>query len=129
MRPLAVELLARCVEARIMVMVVDTLRTEAEHELNLSRGVSWTAVSCHLDGRTRGTGMAGSDAIDIAPYDVYQLHGADKARWLSTDPVWDKIGAIGEAIGLTWGGRWTQQDLSHFEHPHARQRAYPVVDA
>lgn len=105
-RPLAIELLARCVEAGIPVMVVDTLRTPAEHAQNLANGVSWTKHSKHLDG----------DAIDICPYEVYQLHGPDKLRWQS-DPVWQRLGAIGEALGLRWGGRWTKTpDLGHFEY-------------
>ena len=29
---------------------------------------------------------------------------------------WEKIGKIGERCGFTWGGRWKQKDLSHFEY-------------
>jgi peptidoglycan LD-endopeptidase CwlK len=105
-RPLAIELLARCVEAGIPVMVVDTLRTPAEHAANLAAGVSWTTRSKHLTG----------DAIDICPYDTYALTGPDKLRWDERDPVWYRIGAIGEALGLRWGGRWTQKDMGHFEY-------------
>lgn len=119
-RPRAIELLARCVEAGIAVMIVDTLRTQAEHEANLAKGVSWTRHSKHLDGL----------AIDIAPYDSYQLHGPDKLKWDSSDPVWGKIGEIGEKIGLKWGvwqrsaravpewlrrGEFVNIDLGHFE--------------
>jgi hypothetical protein len=120
MRPLAIELLARCVEAKIPIVIVDTLRTEGEHAEHLARGVSWTTVSNHLDGRQFRRTMPGSDAIDIAPYDVYQLHGPDKLRWTASDPVWAILGGLGEAAGLVWGGRWRQKDLGHFEHPYAR---------
>ena len=58
MLPLAERLLARCVEQGIAVAIVDTLRTEAEHQANLARGVSWTKHSKHLDG----------DAIDVCPH-------------------------------------------------------------
>jgi len=105
-RPKAIELLARCVEAGIMVMVIDTLRTPAEHAENLRTGVSWTTRSRHLDGL----------AIDICPYDQYALHGAKKLQWDGDDPVWAKLGTIGEALGLRWGGRWKQKDLGHFEY-------------
>ncbi len=104
-RPVAIELLARCVEAGIQVMIIDTLRTPEEHQANLASGVSWTRHSKHLDGL----------AIDICPYDMYQLHGPDKLRWNAGDPVWQKIGAIGESLGLRWGGRWKQKDMGHFE--------------
>lgn len=105
-RPLAFALLARLTEAGIPVLIVDTLRTPAEHAANLAAGVSWTTRSKHLDGL----------AIDVCPYDVYQLHGPDKLKWDSSDPVWLTIGAIGEALGLRWGGRWTQKDMGHFEY-------------
>lgn len=104
-KPKAIELLARCVEAGYMVMVVDTLRTPEEHAENLRKGVSWTTRSKHLDGF----------AIDIAPYEQYALHEADKLNWNANDPVWKKLGEIGESIGLVWGGRWKQKDLGHFE--------------
>jgi peptidoglycan LD-endopeptidase CwlK len=106
-RPLAMELLARCVEQGIAVMVVDTLRTPEEHAANLKKGVSWTTRSKHLDG----------DAIDICPYATWDAHGPDKLNWDGADPVWQKLGAIGESIGLRWGGRWKPHpDLGHFEY-------------
>lgn len=104
-KPLAIELLARLTEAGIAVMVIDTLRTKEEHAANLAKGVSWTKRSKHLDG----------DAIDICPYAIYDISGPDKLQWDAAHPVWPKIGAIGEALGLTWGGRWKQRDLGHFE--------------
>lgn len=106
-RPLAIELLARCVEAGIPVLIVNTRRTAEEQADNLKRGTSWTLHSRHLTG----------DALDLCPYASYQLHGADKLQWDGTDPVWSQLGAIGESLGLVWGGRWKQQDLGHFELP------------
>lgn len=106
-KPLAIELLARLVEARIPVLVVDTLRTPAEHAINLAAGTSHVARSKHLDGL----------AIDIVPYEIYTLApGGDKLQWNSDHPVWPRIGAIGEALGLRWGGRWRSlRDMGHFE--------------
>lgn len=106
-RPFAIELLARCVEAGYAVMIINTLRTAEEQAANLAAGVSWTKHSKHLTG----------DAIDIAPFEQYALHGADKIRWDANDPAWQRIGELGEHIGLTWGGRWRQRDLGHFEYP------------
>ena len=104
-KPLAMELVARCVEAGIPVLIVDTLRTQDEHAANIAKGVSWTTRSKHLTG----------DAIDLCPYETYQLHGPDKLQW-ADGPVWHRLGAIGEALGLRWGGRWVQKDLGHFEY-------------
>ena len=86
-------------------MIIDTLRTEEEHKANLLKGVSWIKRSKHMDGL----------AIDICPYSIWQLNGPDKLQWNANDPIWQKIGEIGESLGLTWGGRWPQKDLGHFE--------------
>lgn len=104
--PLACELIARCIEAGITVFIVDTRRTPAEHAMNLAKGVSWTKHSKHLDGL----------AIDICPYELYQLSGVDKLQWDASHPVWQRIGIIGKSLGLRWGGDWTQKDLGHFEY-------------
>ena len=112
MRKLATELIVRCVEQKIMIFIVDTLRTPAEQAANIAKGVSWTKNSRHLTG----------DAIDICPYDTYLLHGPDKLKWDSSDPIWDRIGKIGESVGLKWGvwvkdkyGKLYNKDKGHFE--------------
>lgn len=104
-KPLAMELLARLVEANIVVMIVNTRRTHAEQQANLANGVSWVQHSKHEEGL----------AIDVCPWGQYQLHGPDKLDWNASDPIWERIGAIGESLGLRWGGRWTKRDLGHFE--------------
>ena len=107
-RPLAIELLARLCEAGIPVMVIDTLRTPAEHAANLANGVSWTNRSKHLDG----------DAIDICPYAIFDIAGPDKLQWDSGHPVWKRIGEVGRLVpGIKWGGDWKKTpDLGHFEY-------------
>lgn len=105
-RPKAIELLARLTEAGIAVMIVDTLRTPAEHAANLASGASKATRSKHLDG----------DAIDICPYLIFNQDGPDKLNWDTRHPVWKRIGEIGESLGLTWGGRWkSPHDPGHFE--------------
>lgn len=105
MKPLAMELLARLVEAQIHVLIVDTLRTPQEHATNLANGTSWVTHSKHLDG----------DAIDVCPYLIWDAYGPDKLNWNANDPIWQRIGLIGEALGLRWGGRWAVRDMGHFE--------------
>lgn len=110
-KPLAIELLARLVEAQIPVMIIDTLRTPEEQAENLKKGVSATLHSKHLTG----------DAIDLCPFMTYALHGPDKLQWDASDPVWQKMGAVGEALGLRWGGRWVRpHDPGHFEYLRKR---------
>jgi peptidoglycan L-alanyl-D-glutamate endopeptidase CwlK len=106
MRSKAFELIARCCEAGIPVMIIDTLRTEAEQRQYVARGVSWTLNSKHLTGH----------AIDLCPYAQFELHGPDRLAWNTDEPAWQVIGEIGEQLGLTWGGRWNRTpDYGHFE--------------
>ena len=105
-KPLAIELIARLIESGIPILIVDTLRTPEEHAANLANGTSWTKHSKHLDGL----------AIDICPYESFLLHGPDKLKWDTEDPIWQTIGPIGEKLGLRWGGRWAQKDMGHFEY-------------
>lgn len=107
MRPLADRFLAKLMEARIPVMIVTTKRSLDEQAEKVKQGLSWTMQSKHLTG----------DAIDVAPYDIYDLHGPDKAEWDETDPIWSRIGQIGEACGLKWGVvmKGQRKDLGHFE--------------
>ena len=99
-RPLAVELLARCVEAGLPVTIIDTRRTPEEHQANLAAGTSWIDRSLHLDG----------DAIDLCPTVLLPVKG-----WHPASPLWAQLGVIGERVGCGWGGRWVQRDLGHFE--------------
>lgn len=127
MRPKAFELIARAAEAGIAVLIVDTLRTEAEQKRFVAAGVSWTLKSLHLPRWMRGIDSndlddeVKSDAIDVCPYDQYQLHGPDKLKWDEKDPAWQTLGAIGQQIGLKWGviRNGKRIDLGHFELPKA----------
>lgn len=125
MRPLAFEFLARLAEAGIAVMIVDTLRTEEEHAENLANGTSRATVSNHLPRRMRTTlpptnplDGGKSDAMDVCPYDVYQIAGADKLKWDADAAIWQQIGVIAEQVGLEWGGRWKKPyDPGHVQLP------------
>jgi hypothetical protein len=126
LRPLAVEVIARLAERGIAIMIVDTDRTVEEHRANLAKGTSSASLSFHLPRYMRTlTGAEGvdpdrdkSDAIDLVPYDQYQLHGPDKLQWNTSDPVWAVIGEVGESLGLEWGGRWKKpHDPGHLQLP------------
>ena len=108
----AIELLARLTEANVQVMIVCTGRTQAEQDEAFATALSKVRHSRHQDGL----------AIDICPFNVWQLHGEDKLQWDGKDLVWPKIGVIGEGLGLRWGGRFQPLnevgvgwDPGHFE--------------
>lgn len=126
--PLACEALARILARQIPVLIVQTGRTQAEQDSYLASGASGTTFSLHLPRRLRPKTLVGfsaifperdldkADAIDIVPYDQFQLHGPDKLRWDATDPAWGIIGEEMERVGLRWGGRWrTPFDPGHGE--------------
>lgn len=119
LRPRVFELLARLTEQGLHVLIVDTLRTPAEHQHNLANGTSWTVRSKHLPN-WRGK----SEAIDLAIYAEWRLHGPDKLQWNPDEPAWQELGLMGERLGLRWGGRWKKRDLGHFEliHPTPRPK-------
>jgi hypothetical protein len=126
LQPLAFALLARLVERNVAVMIVDTLRTEAEHLQNLKAGTSATKFSRHLPRRLRrfclpdDPNREKSDAMDLCPYEVYALRGPDKLQWDTGDPAWAVIGEEAEKLGLVWGGRWVKpHDPGHVELPRA----------
>ena len=107
-RPIVIEFLARLIEARIPVIIINTLRYEFQQKIMLENGVSWTKLSKHLLGL----------AIDICPYKQYDQYGPDKLQWNADDPVWQEIGEIAESLGLKWGvikSDGTRIDLGHFE--------------
>jgi hypothetical protein len=111
-----VAFLATCSVADVPVRVVDTGRTSSEQEAKLAQGVSWTSHSKHEPQPPEGLSEAG----DVVPEAILEEH---KANWDPTNPLWLKIGQIGESFGFEWGGRWThlnggKGDPSHFQYIH-----------
>ena len=92
--------------------VVDTGRTPSEQEVKLATKVSWTKRSHHLPQPPEGK----SEAIDIVPIKI--LDEGDE-EWDPSNKLWWQLGAVGESLGLAWGGRWKHHpDPSHFEFRH-----------
>ncbi|MGH3053360.1 MAG: M15 family metallopeptidase [Gaiellaceae bacterium] len=61
-------------------------------------------------------------AVDVVPTAYINL-----PNWNPSGPLWARIGAIGEGLGLTWGGRFSSPDEPHFEFeaaPLAELKAY-----
>lgn len=116
------ELLARLNERGQHFLIVDTLRTEAEHVINLAKGVSWTPRSKHLPRKLRGWPQTDvdaerSDAIDLCPFAQWDAYGPDKLSWDPAHPGWNILRDEAEKLGLRSGARWKQKDLGHVELP------------
>jgi peptidoglycan L-alanyl-D-glutamate endopeptidase CwlK len=101
--------LAECQLQMSPVMVVHTLRTFEEQALIYAQGRTRPGAivtnakpgwSFHQYGR----------AFDVA----FIVPGSKSVSWKGP---WVKIGAIGEAFGLEWGGRWKNPDRPHMQFP------------
>lgn len=101
------EHLRRLAEMGLTFKVTSGNRTQAEQDALYAQGrtapgpvVTWTRKSRHIGGRA---------------YDLTLFSGKN--------PVWesrhyDTAGAVGEELGLVWGGRWKRSpDRPHFELP------------
>lgn len=121
MQPKAAQLLIACNKAGVSCRVVDTGRTAAQQIVKIQTGVSWVKKSKH---EPQAPEMK-SEAIDIVPFSILSEHKPD---WDPGHPDWQKIGALGEALGLTWGGRWVHNpDPSHFEWKEPAASALPEL--
>ena|SRR5438309_12024170 len=112
--PLFQELIDKANISGLDVIIQDTGRTPDEQKAKLAIGVSWTIRSKHLPQPPEGK----SEAIDLVPRALMILK-----NWAPGDERWKRLGAIGEALGLRWGGRWVHLnggygDPGHFEYIH-----------
>lgn len=144
--PYMCQWIARCVARDLAVMIIQVLRTPAEHAANLATGRSGTNLSLHLPRSLRAPTLVGfgvnildnekSDAMDLAPYKLYQQYGDDKLNWDATDPAWKIIGEEAEKVCdvsgtpmLRWGGRWRQPfDPGHCEFVLPSKRTYLLAE-
>jgi peptidoglycan L-alanyl-D-glutamate endopeptidase CwlK len=120
--PLAAMLIARCVEAGIPVAIIFTGRTQEEQATLYAQGrtapgkiVTWTLDSLHVMKPPEFK----SRAIDLCPWEQFNLHGPDKLAWNDKEPAWQTMGEIGEGLGLKWGviRNGVRIDLGHFALP------------
>jgi hypothetical protein len=87
---------------RVELTTIETARDEIRQAYYKKIGVSRTLKSKHLPPYL---------AFDIAPTEYLSLKA-----WNPQGPLWKKLGAAGEKLGLEWGGRWESfPDLPHFQ--------------
>jgi hypothetical protein len=89
--------------------IVEAFRTQSrQDELYEKGGVTQTRKSMHT-----GTGQPGTAlAVDIA-----QLDPKGQITYNATPGFWERMGEIGQSLGMTWGGSWKGfQDKPHFQY-------------
>jgi peptidoglycan LD-endopeptidase CwlK len=117
-RPLVDKFLDDCAAAEIDLLVTCTLRSNAEQAALYEQGRQ-------VAGRIVTDAPAGQSAhnyglaIDIVP----MVNG--KPDWTGDDPIWLKVGAIGQAAGLEWAGApgYPFHEDPHFQLPGWRAAA------
>jgi len=102
LEPLAKEFLYNCQVKGYDIRITSGFRSQAEQNALYAQGrtapgeiVTWTKDSKHVV----------QNAFDVA----------FKGNPYPKNFDWEKLGIIGEELGLRWGGRWKVKDSLHFE--------------
>jgi peptidoglycan L-alanyl-D-glutamate endopeptidase CwlK len=121
MQPMVTRLLADARAAGIDLLVTCTYRSNAEQAALYAIGrtkpgrIVTNAKPGRSNHNTTQNGKPAALAVDVVPL------RDGKSVWAASDPVWKKVGEIGEKVGLEWAGRWkTFREYPHFQHPDAR---------
>jgi peptidoglycan LD-endopeptidase CwlK len=117
-RPQVDAFLAACSSAGLNVLVTCTLRSNDEQTALYAQGRTAPGhiVTDAPAGRSaHNYGLA----LDVVP----MVNG--KPDWNGHDPIWFKIGQLGQNAGLTWLGAPGSEfpEMPHFEHPDWRALA------
>ncbi len=112
-QPMARELLQRAANVGIQLVVTNGLRTNEEQARLYAQGR--TAPGPKVTNAKPGTSWHNYGlAFDVAKFDN------GKPEWPNDTGYWNRIGAIGQQVGLRWGGNsfGDFKDYPHFEyHP------------
>lgn len=84
-------------------VVIDGMRTAAEHKNNVAAGRSWIKRSKHQDGAAIDIAALKGGKVTYNPAPYYQIA---EAFYYCSD---------GLKIPIIWGGEWRVQDLMHYE--------------
>lgn len=110
-RPQVDAFLAACAAAGVDVLITCTLRSREEQTELYAQGRTSPG---HIVTNARAGQSAHQYglAIDVVP----MVNG--KPDWNGKDPVWEKVGELGQAAGLTWlgapGSKFPEEP--HLEH-------------
>jgi peptidoglycan L-alanyl-D-glutamate endopeptidase CwlK len=104
------QFLQLCKENDIDLLVTSTYRDHESQQALYEQGRT-TAGKVVTNAKAGDSWHNWRCAIDVVPL----ING--KPNWDGSDPVWTKIGELGEQAGLEWAGRWrTFKELAHFQY-------------
>lgn len=115
-RELAVQLLQKLRTAGIDAKVISGTRTYAEQDALYAQGRT-TSGNIVTNARGGYSWHNHQVAFDIGIF--------KDGKYLDDSPLYTKAGAIGQALGLEWGGAWTGKlvDEPHFQLTHGKTLA------
>jgi hypothetical protein len=105
------ELNARCTEARVWIVLLETLRTPERLEWLIEHGKSWSHLSYHLPSEEDGKAAA----FDAAPIVSLSSSILRVINWDPDHRHWGIYVDIGVKLGLESGANWSQKDWSHMQ--------------
>ena len=126
MQPMVTRFLANARAAGIDLLVTCTYRSNEEQAAlyAIGRTKPGRIVTNAKPGRSTHNNTLNGKPAALA-VDVVPLRDG-KPVWSASDPVWKRVGEIGEKVGLEWAGRWTTfREFPHFQHPQAKTLQSP----
>ena len=126
MQPMVTRFLANARAAGIDLLVTCTYRSNEEQAAlyAIGRTKPGRIVTNARPGRSTHNNTLNGKPAALA-VDVVPLRDG-KPVWSASDPVWKRVGEIGEKVGLEWAGRWTTfREFPHFQHPQAKTLRSP----
>lgn len=112
LKPLALALVAKCKAQGIDILITETWRTKAEQDGLYAKGRT-APGSIVTNAKYPWSLHCWGVAFDFVPLKA----GKPDYGTIST---FERVGAIGESLGLEWGGRWQ----SFVDRPHFQLRGY-----
>lgn len=131
LEPIARAFLAECERQSIEVLITCTYRSVTEQAELYAQGrtkpgkvVTWAEPGESLHNRIGPDGKPSAEAFDVVPLRNGKLIWGTSGNGIDDDPtddqtddleLWQRVGQIGELLGLSWAGRWRKPKT---EYPH-----------
>lgn len=117
----------KCHAAGVDVLVTCTYRDAEEQNRLYARGRTVTIEDGHKVGKVTNAKAGQSMHNYRLAFDCVPLR-AGKPVWGTTGAdaaLWERVGAIGESVGLEWAGRWkTFREYPHFQLTEGHPLSY-----
>lgn len=112
MQKKAAEFLYECRRQGLDIVIICTARSDAEQAACYAAGLSACRPGQSAHNVKNSQGYPSSEAFDVGVI----RHG--KYVGSGGDPDYLAAGRIGEAVGLSWAGRWKGQirEVAHFQN-------------